>query len=80
MTNQMGKPRMEMTWVGTLTLTQIWLTTMILAMMPMDLTPVIQVILLPVVMIQTLEVEAGLENTTVLVLNSMVLVVAVVPI
>ena len=43
---------MEMTRVGTLTLTQIWLTTTILAMMPMDLTPVIQVILLPVVTIQ----------------------------
>ena len=40
----------------------------------------IQVILLSVVTIQTLEVEAGLENTTVLVLSSMVLVVAAVPI
>ena len=69
---------MEMIRVGTLTLTQIWLTTTILAMMPMDLTPVIQMILLPVVTIQTLEVEAGLENTTLLVLSSMVVVVAAV--
>ena len=37
-------------------------------------------ILLPVVTIQTLEVEAGLENTMLLVLSSMVLVVAAVPI
>ena len=29
---------MEMTRVGTLTLMQIWLTTMILAVVPMDLT------------------------------------------
>ena len=71
---------MEMTRVGTLTLMQIWLTTKILAVMPMDLTPVIQVILLPVVTIQTLEVEAGLKNTTVLLLSSMVVVVAAVPI
>ena len=66
--------------MGTLILTQTWLTTTILAVMPMDLTPVIQVILLPVVTIQTLEVVAGLENTTVLVLSSMVVVVAAVPI
>ena len=46
----------------------------------MDLTLVIEVILLPVVTIQILEVVAGLENTTVLVLNSMVVVVAAVPI
>ena len=65
--------------MGTLTLTQTWLTTMILAVMPIDLTPVIQMILLPVVTIQTLEVESGLENTTVFVLNSMVVVVAEVP-
>ena len=63
-----------MTWVGTLTLTQILLITMILVVMPMDLTPLIQVILLPMVMIQTPEVVAGLENTTVLVLSSMVVV------
>ena len=44
------------------------------------LSVVIQVILLSVVMIQTLEVVAGLENTTVLVLSSMVVVVAAVPI
>ena len=66
--------------MGTLTLTQTWLTMTILAVMPMDLTPVIQVILLPVVTIQTLEVVAGLENTTVLVLSLMVVVVAAVPI
>ena len=71
---------MEMTRVGTLTLTQIWLTTMILAVMPMDLTPLTQVILLPVVTIQTLEVVAGPENTTVFVLNSMVVVEAAVSI
>ena len=52
---------MEMTQVGTLTLTQIWLTTMILAVMPMDLTPLIQVILLPMVTIQTPKVVADLE-------------------
>ena len=46
----------------------------------MDLTLVIQVILLPVVTIQTLEVEAGLENRALLVLSSMVVVVAAVPI
>ena len=66
--------------MGTLTLTQTWLTTTILAVMPMDLTSVIQVILLPVVTIQTLDVVADLGNTTVLVLSSMVLVVAAVPI
>ena len=42
----------------------------------MDLTPLIQVILLPMVTIQTPEVVAGLENTTVLVLSLMVVVAA----
>ena len=66
--------------MGTLTLMQIWLITMILAVMLKDLTPLIQVILLPVVTIRTPEVVAGLGNTTVLVLSSMVLVVAAVSI
>ena len=51
-----------------------------IGVMLMDLTPLIQVILLLVVTIQTPEVVAGLENTMVLVLRSMVLVVAAVPI
>ena len=66
--------------MGTLILTPIRLTTMILAVMPMDLTPLIQVILLPMVTIQTPEVVAGLENTMVLVLSLMVVVAAAVTI
>ena len=66
--------------MGTLIFTQIWLTMMILAVMPMDLTPLIQVILLLMVTIQTPEVVAGLENTTVLVLSLMVVVAAAVTI
>ena len=44
------------------------------------LTSLIQVILLPIVMIQTPEVVVGLENTTVLVLSSMVVVAVAVTI
>ena len=71
---------MEMTRVGISTLMQIWLTTIILGMMPMDLTTLIQVIVLPMVMILTSEVVASLENTIVLVLNLMVVVAAMVTI
>ena len=46
----------------------------------MDLITLIQVIVLPMVTIQTSEVVAGLENTTVLVLSSKVVVAAAVTI
>ena len=71
-----GEAQMEMTEVGIPTLTQIWLTTIILGVMHMDLTTLIEVIVLPMVSIQTSEVVAGLENTTMLVLSSMVVMAA----
>ena len=51
-TSLMGKPRLKMIRVGIPTLIQIWLTSTILGVTPMDLTTLIQATMLPMVMIR----------------------------
>ena len=58
---------MEMSQVGILTLTQIWLTKIILRVTTMDLTTLIQAIMVVIVTIQTPGVVVGLGNKTVVV-------------